>query len=274
MSFFRRCAVFSLLFRGRCPTTSYPGVRCLGAGSSPSCRGGSVSGFPKGGSASVPANWCASSKQSFQLVGGDEAPRTCCCKRDVGSDMFLIPCCRGDEGDDIILGPVSCLGDVGDNSLKGVCSRLIRSVTSTSSPTRRTAPLGPAQAYCPNTGLCGNFSFTRRSRANSPYSCRLVVILPPFARSTFKLKQRTVRKRHRTETSCSRSTFDLMASIPHESSSYGSTSLPTSTWIFGLNLTIRSSLRPEGGNRIRASCSEAVDVMRSGAASANLMRCG
>lgn len=37
----------------------------------------------------------------------------------------------------------------------GVFERLIRSVTSTSSPTRSTAPDGPAQAYWPKTGLSG-----------------------------------------------------------------------------------------------------------------------
>lgn len=38
-------------------------------------------------------------------------------------------------------------------ALDGVGGPVSRSTTSTSSSTRRTAPLGPAQAYWPNTGL-------------------------------------------------------------------------------------------------------------------------
>lgn len=48
------------------------------------------------------------------------------------------------------------IGVIGDPALAGEIGWMQRSVTSTSSPTRRTAPLGPAQAYCPNTGLSGN----------------------------------------------------------------------------------------------------------------------
>ena len=44
-------------------------------------------------------------------------------------------------------------GLMGTGLASGVAARLICSVTSTSSPTRSTAPLGPAQAYWPKTGL-------------------------------------------------------------------------------------------------------------------------
>ena len=49
------------------------------------------------------------------------------------------------------MGPFDVTGVSG--LCEGVLFRLIRSVTSTSSPTRRTAPDGPAQAYWPKTGL-------------------------------------------------------------------------------------------------------------------------
>lgn len=52
--------------------------------------------------------------------------------------------------------------------LSGVEDRLTRSTTSTSSPTRSTAPLGPAQAYCPKTGL----SVRRISRVEVPNTAR------------------------------------------------------------------------------------------------------
>ena len=66
--------------------------------------------------------------------------------------------------------------------------------------------------------LLGNFSFTRRSFAKRPYNCRFVAIMPPFVRSAFKLKQRTVRNRHLTETSCSRSVCERIASMLQPSS--------------------------------------------------------
>jgi hypothetical protein len=50
-----------------------------------------------------------------------------------------------------VMGPFDVAGVIG--LCDGVLLRLMRSVTSTSSPTRRTAPEGPAQAYWPNTGL-------------------------------------------------------------------------------------------------------------------------
>lgn len=49
------------------------------------------------------------------------------------------------------MGPFDVAGVIG--LCDGVLFRLMRSVTSTSSPTRRTAPDGPAQAYWPKTGL-------------------------------------------------------------------------------------------------------------------------
>lgn len=86
-----------------------------------------------------------------------------------------------------VIGPFDVAGVIG--LCDGVLFRLMRSVTSTSSPTRKTAPDGPAQAYWPKTGLSmnmvrvfggdqdelwewgcllGNFSLTLRSFANSP----------------------------------------------------------------------------------------------------------
>jgi hypothetical protein len=50
-----------------------------------------------------------------------------------------------------VIGPFDVAGVIG--LCDGVLLRLMRSVTSTSSPTRRTAPDGPAQAYWPKTGL-------------------------------------------------------------------------------------------------------------------------
>jgi hypothetical protein len=49
------------------------------------------------------------------------------------------------------MGPFDVAGVIG--LCDGVLFRLMRSVTSTSSPTRSTAPEGPAQAYWPKTGL-------------------------------------------------------------------------------------------------------------------------
>ena len=110
---------------------------------------------------------------------------------------------------------------IGERGVMGVGVLLIRSVISTSSPTRRTAPLGPAQAYWPNTGLSthgrqpaiatvciavahnlrGNFSLTLLSFISSPYSWFGVLIITPLERSAFKLRQRTVLNKHRTDTS-------------------------------------------------------------------------
>lgn len=45
------------------------------------------------------------------------------------------------------------MGVMGEPGVAGDTGRLTRSLMSTSSSTRSTAPLGPAQAYCPNTGL-------------------------------------------------------------------------------------------------------------------------
>lgn len=53
-----------------------------------------------------------------------------------------------------VMGPFEVAGVIG--LCEGVLFRLMRSVTSTSSPTRRTAPDGPAQAYWPKTGLSRN----------------------------------------------------------------------------------------------------------------------
>lgn len=47
---------------------------------------------------------------------------------------------------------------VGD--ISGVSGLEMNSVTLTSSPTRSTAPLGPAQAYWPNTGLSAEKLFS------------------------------------------------------------------------------------------------------------------
>ena len=170
------------------------------------------------------------------------------------------------------MGPFDVTGVSG--LCEGVLFRLIRSVTSTSSPTRRTAPYGPAQAYWPKTGLFGNFSLTLLSFANNPYSCRFVAIMPPLVRSAFRLKQRTVRNRHRTETSCSRSAWERMESILQPSSPYGSCSSFVSTCTFGRNRMMTSSLRATGGKRRRASSSEAVVVSNRGAASAKRSLCG
>lgn len=53
-----------------------------------------------------------------------------------------------------VTGPLEVIGVMGLCE-EGVALLLIRSVTSTSSPTRSTAPDGPAQAYWPKTGLSG-----------------------------------------------------------------------------------------------------------------------
>jgi len=60
-----------------------------------------------------------------------------------------------------VIGVTGPLGVIGLCDM-GVFDRLMRSVTSTSSPTRSTAPDGPAQAYWPKTGLS-----TYRQLANS-----------------------------------------------------------------------------------------------------------
>lgn len=177
----------------------------------------------------------------------------------------------------------------------GLCEaiswRRILLVTSTQSPTRSTAPAGPAQAYWPKTGLpmstvklcqsvhvsiclLGNLSLTLRSFARRPYSCRFVAVISPVARSAFRLKQRTVRKRHRTDTCCSLSSREHIVSVLQLSSSYGSCSSPVSICTFGRNRMIMSSVRASGGNRRRASPSDAVVVRSKGAASAKRSRCG
>jgi hypothetical protein len=77
--------------------------------------------------------------------------------------MAVMVCRGGDFASDVcnydtsrhvgVMGPFDVAGVMG--LCDGVLFLLMRSVTSTSSPTRKTAPEGPAQAYWPKTGLSG-----------------------------------------------------------------------------------------------------------------------
>ena len=126
-------------------------------------------------------------------------------------------------------------------------------------------------------GMRGNIRgkavLTLRSFAKRPYNCRSRGARVPVPRSTFKLRHLGQVKTQRIVACCFSSEADVTTSSLQSSSSKGTISLPTSMWMFGRRRRIISSSRSSSGSRDLTSSSDAVEVTRNGAASANRILC-